>query len=68
MKKSLYLLIALFTMTNLKAQTTELPGNTLLPTSDVDLKKIAALEIEKFKYSVEDFFAKPMASSFKFSP
>ena len=55
-------------MTNLKAQTTELPGNTSLPTSDVDLKQIAALETEKFKYSVEDFFAKPMASSFKFSP
>ena len=68
MKKSLYILIAFLTMTNLKAQTNELPGNTSLPTSDVDLKIIASLETEKFKYSVEDFFAKPKASSFQFSP
>jgi dipeptidyl aminopeptidase/acylaminoacyl peptidase len=68
MKNLIPILIALLMMTNLNAQSDQLPGNTSLPTSDVDLKKLAALETEKFKYSVEDFFAKPKASSFKFSP
>ena len=55
-------------MTNLKAQTNELPGNNSLPSTEDELKKVAAFETGNFTYSVEDFFAKPKASSFQFSP
>jgi len=45
-----------------------LPGNTALPTSDEDLKKLAKWDAVNYKYSVEDYFAKPKARSFNFSP
>lgn len=45
-----------------------LPGNTALPTSDEDLEKLANWNPENYKYSVEDYFARPKASSFNFSP
>lgn len=45
------------------------PGNTSLPTSDEELAKLATWKpINSYKYSVEDYFAKPKASSFNFSP
>jgi len=68
MKSILFTLISLLIMTSLEAQTDQLPGNTSLPSSNEELKKIAALEKGTFGYSVEDYFAKPKASSFKFSP
>jgi len=68
MKSILFTLISLLIMTSLEAQTDQLPGNTALPSSDEELKKIASLEKGTFKYSVEDYFAKPKASSFQFSP
>ena len=55
-------------MTNIKAQSNELPGNNSLPSTEDELKKVAAFETGNFTYSVEDFFAKPKASSFQFSP
>lgn len=45
-----------------------IPGNPELPSSDTELKALAALGEGDFKYSVEDYFAKPKASTFRFSP
>ena len=39
-----------------------------MPSSNEDLEKLASLEKGNFSYSVEDYFAKPNASSFQFSP
>ncbi len=46
----------------------ELPGNIALPSSEADLEKLASYSLAKYKYTVEDYFAKPKASSFNFSP
>lgn len=45
-----------------------LPGDTSLPTSDADLEKLANWNPTNYKYSVEDYFARPKARSFSFSP
>nr|WP_243652245.1 S9 family peptidase [Mariniflexile fucanivorans] len=45
-----------------------LPGDTTLPTTEEDLAKMANWDQMDYKYSVEDYFSKPKASSFKFSP
>ncbi|HMC01678.1 MAG TPA: S9 family peptidase [Flavobacteriaceae bacterium] len=45
-----------------------LPGDLSLPTSDEELEKLANWDTEIYKYSVEDYFAKPKARSFNFSP
>ncbi|WP_408056941.1 S9 family peptidase [Tamlana sp. 2_MG-2023] len=45
-----------------------LPGNTTLPTSDAELDKLEHFSDGNYKYSVKDYFAKPKASSFSFSP
>ena len=44
------------------------PGNTALPSSDEELKALAAKETGNYKYSVADYFAKPASSSFQLSP
>lgn len=44
------------------------PGDLSLPSSTEDLAKIAALETENYKYSVEDFFTKPELATFRISP
>ena len=46
----------------------KLPGNTALPTSDEDLDKLASLTSKDSKYAVEDYFARPKARTFRFSP
>jgi dipeptidyl aminopeptidase/acylaminoacyl peptidase len=46
----------------------KLPGNTAIVTSDADLQKLADLDKGDFKYKVEDYFARPKASSFQLSP
>ena len=46
----------------------KLPGNTALPTSDEELTALANYETGDYKYSVEDYFARPKARSFQFSP
>lgn len=45
-----------------------LPGNTALPTSEEELERLANWNPTNYKYSVEDYFAKPKARSFNFSP
>ncbi len=44
------------------------PGDNSLPSSEDELMKLAANEIGNFKYKVEDYFARPKASQFQFSP
>lgn len=44
------------------------PGDTSLPSSDEELKALAAKETGNYKYSVKDYFAKPASSSFQLSP
>ena len=46
-----------------------LPGNTALPSTDEDLQKLANYSpVNSYKYTVEDYFARPKASSFNLSP
>ncbi|KAB1071433.1 S9 family peptidase [Tamlana haliotis] len=45
-----------------------LPGDTSLPSSEADLAKLKDNSKGNFKYAVKDYFAKPKASSFAFSP
>ncbi len=45
-----------------------IPGNPKLPSTDKALTELAALGDGNFTYSVEDYFAKPKASTFRFSP
>ena len=45
-----------------------LPGDLSLPSSQVELKALADWDKGNYKYSVEDFFAKPKARTFRFSP
>ena len=40
------------------------PGNTKLPSTDEELKALAAKEKGKYTYAVDDYFAKPKSSSF----
>lgn len=46
----------------------QLPGKPELVTSDAKLAELAAFDNENYKYSVADYFARPKASSFQFSP
>lgn len=46
----------------------KLPGNTSLPSTTEELAALAKLDKGEYKYSVEDYFARPKASSFKISP
>lgn len=46
----------------------KLPGNPALVTPDVELQKLMALDKTGYKYNVEDYFARPKASSFQLSP
>ena len=45
-----------------------IPGNPELVSTDKELEALAALDKGKYKYAVEDYFAKPKASTFRFSP
>ncbi len=45
-----------------------LPGNTELASSDEELMKLAAMDVGDYRYTVEDYFARPKASTFRFSP
>ncbi|WP_231372710.1 alpha/beta hydrolase family protein [Aureivirga sp. CE67] len=44
------------------------PGNTHLPSTTQELKKLATLDQGTYQYSVSDYFQKPTKSSFEFSP
>lgn len=45
-----------------------IPGNPKLVTSEADLKKLASEDKANYRYTVEDYFARPKASTFRFSP
>ncbi len=49
-------------------KTGKLPGDTSLPTTNEELKKLASFDKEQYKYNVEDYFKKPKQSAFQFSP
>ena len=53
---------------NLSKFESELPGDTSLPSSDEELKKIASYDKGDFKYKVEDYFSRPKADNFQLSP
>jgi len=44
------------------------PGDLSLPSSEESLRAIAAFDTGNYKYSAEDYFAKPAQMSFQFSP
>src|SRR5690606_39235006 len=53
---------------NLEKSEKTLPGNPDLVTSEEELNKLASYDTGNYLYSVEDYFAKPKASEFRFSP
>lgn len=54
---------------NLNKTVKTIPGNKSLPSSEAELEQLAKLNSdENYKYSVEDYFARPKARSFNFSP
>lgn len=57
-------------MNNLNTQSPpeRLPGNAALPSSEEEIKALIAFDKDTYKYSVEDYFEKPKASSFQLSP
>ncbi|MDR1119687.1 MAG: prolyl oligopeptidase family serine peptidase, partial [Dysgonamonadaceae bacterium] len=46
----------------------KLPGDASLPSTEEELAQLIALDKGDFKYKVEDYFARPKASSFQLSP
>jgi dipeptidyl aminopeptidase/acylaminoacyl peptidase len=46
----------------------KLPGNASLPSTEAELAELIAFDKGDFKYKVEDYFARPKASSFQLSP
>ena len=46
----------------------QLPGDTSLPSTDEELKKLAAYDKGIYKYTVEDYFSSPKADNFQLSP
>lgn len=53
---------------NLEKTEKTIPGNPDLVTSEEALMQLADLDKGDYQYSVEDYFAKPKASTFRFSP
>ena len=45
-----------------------IPGNPDLASSDDELNALASLDEGDYRYTVEDYFGKPKASTFRFSP
>ena len=55
-----------FVNSNAQNNSMSLPGDTSLPSTQEELAKITALDKGHYKYTVEDFFAKPKQSSLSF--
>ena len=53
---------------NLEKTVKTIPGNPDLVSSDDELLKLSSLDEGNYRYTVEDYFAKPKASTFRFSP
>ncbi|MBB6272319.1 dipeptidyl aminopeptidase/acylaminoacyl peptidase [Pedobacter cryoconitis] len=67
------LFIMLISIQSIQGQTKsstliKLPGDTTLPSTEVQLRKIASNEKGNFSYRVEDYFSKPQVSEFQLSP
>lgn len=45
-----------------------IPGNPALVSTDKELDALASIDTGDYRYTVEDYFAKPRASTFRFSP
>ncbi|MCG9972382.1 S9 family peptidase [Christiangramia crocea] len=56
-----------FDLTLNKSEKT-LPGDPSLPSSKEELAKLAQFDKGNYKYDVEDYFARPKARTFRFSP
>ena len=70
-KSIIFVIVTLVSMMITKAQIADenqLPGNTALPSSEEELKALSAYDQGDYKYSVEDYFARPKASGFDISP
>ena len=52
----------------LKKTEISIPGNPELVSSGEELQKLMAEDAGNYRYSVEDYFARPKASTFRFSP
>lgn len=46
----------------------KLPGNTTLPSTEEELQALAEKDKGNYNYKVEDYFARPKATSFQLSP
>lgn len=70
MNKLLTLMLIVCMASSIEGQISEptRPGDNTLPTNTALLKKLANHETGTFAYTVEDYFQKPMQSSFRFSP
>jgi len=55
-------------VTYARSSSDSLPGNSKLPSSKTQLDSFAQLDKGIYKYSIEDYFAKPKQFSFQFSP
>ncbi|MCL2776348.1 MAG: prolyl oligopeptidase family serine peptidase, partial [Oscillospiraceae bacterium] len=53
---------------NLSKFEIQLPGDTTLPSTNEELKKLADFDKGNFKYTVEDYFSRPKADNFQLSP
>jgi len=53
---------------NLSKFQSDLPGDTSLPSTNDELKKLAAYDKGDFKYKVEDYFSHPKDDNFQLSP
>jgi len=53
---------------NLAKLEIQLPGDTSLPSTNEELKKLSEYDKGNFKYTVEDYFSRPKAYSFQLSP
>ncbi|MCT3700489.1 S9 family peptidase [Elizabethkingia anophelis] len=53
---------------NVKSQKTDFPGDTLLPDSKESLERLVNFNESDFKYTIQDYFARPDSSSFLISP
>ncbi len=69
-KQLIFILLSFIVANNVSAekQDEKLPGNTELPSTESELKKLAGLEKGSYGYSVEDYFQRPKQSTFRFSP
>ncbi|TAI49856.1 alpha/beta hydrolase family protein [Flagellimonas allohymeniacidonis] len=53
---------------NLEKKEKTIPGNPELVSSNEELVALASLDAGDYRYKVEDYFARPKASTFRFSP